>query len=122
LVDEGFDAQYGARPLRRAVQRLVEDVVAECVLDGFALPGETLTLDTDADGGAASYGLMGGGMVRASNSRGEQRNVRTASVQGIERSRAKPTQQAQQQEQQQLAQPQLRVIEQKTATRTTASP
>ncbi|KAJ1620683.1 P-loop containing nucleoside triphosphate hydrolase protein, partial [Pavlovales sp. CCMP2436] len=29
LVDEGFDAQYGARPLRRAVQRLVEDVVAE---------------------------------------------------------------------------------------------
>lgn len=84
LVDAGFDMQYGARPLRRAVQRLVEDVVAECLLDGFALSGESLTLDVRAalgDGGGAG----GGGDVCARNGRGQERWVATADVQGIER-------------------------------------
>lgn len=34
VVAEGFSSRYGARPLRRAVQRWVEDTLAECMLDG----------------------------------------------------------------------------------------
>mmetsp|Transcript_21298 Transcript_21298/g.46703 ORF Transcript_21298/g.46703 Transcript_21298/m.46703 type:complete len:278 (-) Transcript_21298:211-1044(-) len=45
VVEEGFSSKYGARPLRRAVQRWVEDVVAECMLDGFANKGDSVMLD-----------------------------------------------------------------------------
>jgi len=34
LVDEGYNPSYGARPLRRAIQRLVEDPLAEDILSG----------------------------------------------------------------------------------------
>jgi ATP-dependent Clp protease ATP-binding subunit ClpC len=42
LADEGFDPTMGARPLRRAVQRLVEDPLAEEVLRGTFRPGDTI--------------------------------------------------------------------------------
>ena len=45
VVKEGFSSKYGARPLRRAVQRYVEDVLAECMLEGFAGPGSHIKLD-----------------------------------------------------------------------------
>ena len=41
LAKDGFDAQYGARPLRRAIQNTVEDAVAELVLEGKLLSGDT---------------------------------------------------------------------------------
>jgi ATP-dependent Clp protease ATP-binding subunit ClpC len=34
LIEQGFDANYGARPLRRSIQRYVEDALAEEVLKG----------------------------------------------------------------------------------------
>ena len=40
LVEAGYSPTYGARPLRRAVQRLCEDAVAEAVLSGFVNDGE----------------------------------------------------------------------------------
>jgi len=40
LVGKGFDAQYGARPLRRAIQSLVEDAMAEGLLQGTFHPGD----------------------------------------------------------------------------------
>src|SRR5258708_18364346 len=40
LIEKGFDAQYGARPLRRAIQRMVEDPLAECLLQGTFHPGD----------------------------------------------------------------------------------
>lgn len=49
LVEEGYSPKFGARPLRRAVQRLCEDAVAEALLEGFAKAGETLTLDHDGN-------------------------------------------------------------------------
>ena len=41
LAKAGFDAQYGARPLRRAIQNTVEDAVAELMLEGKLLDGDT---------------------------------------------------------------------------------
>jgi ATP-dependent Clp protease ATP-binding subunit ClpC len=40
LIEKGFDAQYGARPLRRAIQRMVEDPLAEGLLQGKFHPGD----------------------------------------------------------------------------------
>ena len=44
LADVGFDQKYGARPLRRAIQTEVEDLLAEKVLDGKIKKGDTVQL------------------------------------------------------------------------------
>ena len=49
LVDEGFNPAYGARPLRRAIMRLLEDVLAEEILSGRLQEGDTATVDIDAE-------------------------------------------------------------------------
>jgi ATP-dependent Clp protease ATP-binding subunit ClpC len=50
LVEKGYDPQYGARPMRRAVEHYLEDPLAEEILRGHVLPGEPvlITLDPDA--------------------------------------------------------------------------
>lgn len=45
LVEHGYDPAFGARPLRRIVQRTVENIVAERLLAGTLTGGDTLTLD-----------------------------------------------------------------------------
>ncbi|MBV9848248.1 MAG: AAA family ATPase, partial [Armatimonadetes bacterium] len=50
LAREGFDPQYGARPLRRAVQRLVEDPLAEEILLGKFVANDTVVVDADENG------------------------------------------------------------------------
>ena len=40
LVTEGYDVAYGARPLKRAIQNYVEDILADGILDGEIVPGE----------------------------------------------------------------------------------
>jgi ATP-dependent Clp protease ATP-binding subunit ClpC len=50
LAGEGFDPQYGARPLRRAVQRLIEDPLAEEVLLGRFSPGDIIRAELDGEG------------------------------------------------------------------------
>ncbi len=47
LIREGYDAQFGARPLKRAIQRLIQDPLALKLLEGEILPGEMLTVDAD---------------------------------------------------------------------------
>ena len=49
LARDGFDPQYGARPLRRAIQNQVEDAVAERMLEGSLKEGGTARLAV-ADG------------------------------------------------------------------------
>ena len=39
LVDKGYDPQYGARPMRRAIERLLEDPIAEAILRGDLAAG-----------------------------------------------------------------------------------
>ena len=40
LVDEGFDVTYGARPLRRTIQRMLEDRLSDEILAGNVEPGD----------------------------------------------------------------------------------
>jgi len=47
LVEEGYNPSYGARPLRRAVMRLLEDSLAEEVLSGRIKDGDKATVDID---------------------------------------------------------------------------
>jgi len=49
LVHEGFDPQFGARPLRRAIQRLVEDPLAEKMLENVFKEGDTVVIDADGE-------------------------------------------------------------------------
>ena len=46
----GWDPQYGARPLKRAIQRYIEDPLAERILKGEFGPGDTVVVDRNADG------------------------------------------------------------------------
>ncbi|MGD1903876.1 MAG: ATP-dependent Clp protease ATP-binding subunit [Geitlerinemataceae cyanobacterium] len=50
VVADGFDPAYGARPLRRAISRLLEDALAEALLSGRVEDGDTATIDVDEDG------------------------------------------------------------------------
>ncbi|MBO7667844.1 MAG: ATP-dependent Clp protease ATP-binding subunit, partial [Firmicutes bacterium] len=50
LAENGFDPVYGARPLRRAILRLVEDPVSEAILAGEYVSGDTIRLYADGDG------------------------------------------------------------------------
>jgi ATP-dependent Clp protease ATP-binding subunit ClpB len=47
ILAEGYDPAYGARPLRRTVQRLVQDPLALEILDGKVLPGEVIRVDAE---------------------------------------------------------------------------
>lgn len=47
LVEKGYDEKYGARPLNRAIQRYVEDPIAEKVLDGGISIGDNITISYD---------------------------------------------------------------------------
>jgi ATP-dependent Clp protease ATP-binding subunit ClpB len=47
LFREGYDPAYGARPLRRAIQRLIQDPLALKILDGEVHPGDTVIVDAD---------------------------------------------------------------------------
>jgi ATP-dependent Clp protease ATP-binding subunit ClpB len=48
LFREGFDPAYGARPMKRAIQRLIQDPLALKLLDGEVKPGDTVTVDADS--------------------------------------------------------------------------
>jgi ATP-dependent Clp protease ATP-binding subunit ClpB len=47
VLDEGYDPAYGARPLRRTLQRLVQDPLAMQILAGTVLPGDHVIVDVD---------------------------------------------------------------------------
>jgi ATP-dependent Clp protease ATP-binding subunit ClpB len=47
LLREGYDPAYGARPLRRTIQRLIQDPLAMQILEGKVLPGDHVRVDRD---------------------------------------------------------------------------
>jgi ATP-dependent Clp protease ATP-binding subunit ClpC len=50
LVEEGYNPSYGARPLRRAIMRLLEDSLAEEILTGKVGDGDAITVDVGEEG------------------------------------------------------------------------
>ena len=49
LIDKGYDEKYGARPLRRAVEKYLEDSLAEAILSGEIKPGEVIKVMVDSE-------------------------------------------------------------------------
>ncbi|HWZ96336.1 MAG TPA: ATP-dependent chaperone ClpB [Candidatus Dormibacteraeota bacterium] len=47
LLSEGYDPAYGARPLRRTIQRMIQDPLALQILEGKVLPGDHVVVDRD---------------------------------------------------------------------------
>jgi len=76
VAADGFSSTYGARPLRRAVQRMCEDGVAEAILEQFVQSGETLMLDAGTGADAGSVVLR--------NAHGQTRVHQPSSAAGIE--------------------------------------
>ena len=50
VIEEGYDPSYGARPLRRAIMRLLEDSLAEAILSGRVNDGDNALVDLDENG------------------------------------------------------------------------
>ncbi|MBP1705023.1 MAG: clpB1 [Chloroflexi bacterium] len=73
IAREGTDPTYGARPLKRTIQRLVENPLARALLRGELLPGTTITVDADPVGGTLLFGQEGSTVVAEA---GERRDAR----------------------------------------------
>jgi ATP-dependent Clp protease ATP-binding subunit ClpB len=56
LGEAGFDPVYGARPLKRAIQHQVENPLAQAILSGQFVPGDTIRVDVAGDGLTFSKG------------------------------------------------------------------
>jgi ATP-dependent Clp protease ATP-binding subunit ClpB len=61
LADEGYDPVFGARPLKRVIQRALQDQLAEMILAGDAMDGDTIVVSAGVDG------LLVGDRVSSSN-------------------------------------------------------
>jgi ATP-dependent Clp protease ATP-binding subunit ClpC len=55
LIDKGYDEKYGARPLRRAIERYLEDSLAEAILSGEIKPGEVIKVSVDKDANGLKF-------------------------------------------------------------------
>ena len=56
IAGEGYDPAFGARPLKRAIQRLVQDPLAMAILEGEVVPGSAVRLERGGDGGLVFAG------------------------------------------------------------------
>ncbi|MFT4299274.1 MAG: ATP-dependent Clp protease ATP-binding subunit [Aeromicrobium sp.] len=59
LAKRGFDPVLGARPLRRTVQREIEDTMAEKMLFGELRPGQIVLVDVEGEGPSATFTFVG---------------------------------------------------------------
>ena len=76
LAERGFDPVLGARPLRRTVQREIEDVLAEKMLFGEVGPGQIVLVDVEGEGPTATFTFKGqkvGALPDAAAARGRGR-------------------------------------------------
>src|SRR5213595_2421299 len=61
IVAEGYDPVYGARPLKRAIQRLLQNPLAMAVLEGQYAEGDTVRVDRAKDGNHLAFERIPGG-------------------------------------------------------------
>jgi ATP-dependent Clp protease ATP-binding subunit ClpC len=59
LASRGYDPVMGARPLRRTIQREIEDVLSEKILFGELKAGEIIVVDTEGEGVDAKFTFAG---------------------------------------------------------------
>ncbi|MBD7994957.1 ATP-dependent Clp protease ATP-binding subunit [Arthrobacter sp. Sa2CUA1] len=65
LATRGYDPAMGARPLRRTMQREIEDQLSEKILFGDLKPGELVSVDVEGEGDDAKFTFVGHGAPRA---------------------------------------------------------
>jgi ATP-dependent Clp protease ATP-binding subunit ClpB len=65
IAEEGYDPVYGARPLKRAIQRLVQNPLALHVLEGEFDDGDTVVVDRDPTGTGLVFRSGGAGVEDA---------------------------------------------------------
>jgi len=59
LAHRGYDPVLGARPLRRTIQREIEDVLSEKILFGELRPGSIVVVDVEGEGDARAFTFRG---------------------------------------------------------------
>ena len=57
LFTEGYDPNFGARPLKRAIQKLIQDPLALKILDGEVLHGDHMVVDADKAAGKMKFAV-----------------------------------------------------------------
>ncbi|QIN80807.1 AAA domain-containing protein [Rubrobacter marinus] len=60
IAEEGFDPEFGARPLRRTIQRRVDNELANLVLSGSVNPGDRVVVDADDEARKLAFGVEEG--------------------------------------------------------------
>ena len=55
LFTQGYDPNFGARPLKRSIQKLVQDPLALKILDGEVLHGDHVIVDADNKAGKMTF-------------------------------------------------------------------
>src|SRR5665213_2147548 len=58
IMAEGYDPAYGARPMKRSIQRLIQDQLSLRLLAGEYLSGETVLVDRDDESGKLKFGKL----------------------------------------------------------------
>ena len=58
ILREGYDPAYGARPLRRTIQRMIQDPLALQILEGKILPGQRIRVDRDPSGEKMQFAVV----------------------------------------------------------------
>jgi hypothetical protein len=76
-VREGTDPAYGARPLKRTIQRLVENPLARAVVAGEFRPGDRVTADADLVNGTLVFST---GATTVVSEGGAKRDTRTRQI------------------------------------------
>jgi len=59
LAERGYDPVLGARPLRRTIQRAIEDMLSEKILFGELRPGQIVIVDVEGEGEEAQFAFKG---------------------------------------------------------------
>jgi len=49
LIEKGYDPKYGARPMRRTIERLIEDPISERILTKEFPPGSTVVVEAEGE-------------------------------------------------------------------------
>ena len=73
IADKGYDSQFGARPLKRAIQKYLEDPIAEEILKGELGEGDTMEIDYDTETSAITIHAKSKGENKKTEEEEEQK-------------------------------------------------
>jgi ATP-dependent Clp protease ATP-binding subunit ClpA len=91
IVKEGTDPAFGARPLKRTIQRLVENPLARALLKGEFAPGDTIKVDADPVAGTLLFSTERSTVVAEAGNRRDARSRSDEAVPAGSRRRASKT-------------------------------